>query len=111
MPLALYRDEEVFPERSTEAGRMYIEAKDKQTLVSAGEIRFVKASNVDLIIYNSKSGRTRLKWTRTEGENGRLSGEASLNTLVNLAAAKIISLQDGEQASRSSRKGCLFNEV
>lgn len=98
MPLALYRDEEVFPERSTTAGGMYIEAKDKQTLVTVGEIRFVKVSNVDLIVYNSKSGRTRLKWTRTEGENGRLTGEASLNTLVNLAAAKILSLQEGGKA-------------
>ena len=90
MPAALYRDEMVFPERAGSSGTMYIEAKDKQTFLTAEEIRFVKASDVDEIVYNSKSGRTRLKWTRTEGENGKLSGEASLNTLVNLAAAKIV---------------------
>ncbi len=88
---ALYHDNSVFPERSGESGTMYIEAKDKETLITTEEIRFVKATEINELIYNSKSGRTKLKWTRTEGENGRLSGEASLNTLVNLAAARILS--------------------
>ena len=93
MPDMLYNDGAVFPERAGSLGTMYIEAKDKETVMTAGEIRFVKTLEVNEIIYNSKSGRTKLKWTRIEGENGRLTGEASINTLVNLSAARILNHQ------------------
>src|SRR5438445_483038 len=39
------------------------------------------------IIYNSKSGHTQLKWRHVRGDQGRLSGEASTNTMVNLYEA------------------------
>jgi len=42
------------------------------------------------IIYNSKSGRTQLKWRHLKGRVGRLSGEASPNTLVNLFASEAL---------------------
>jgi hypothetical protein len=66
---------------------MYVEAEDKETIQQMREIRFTRVSNVLGIIYNSKSGRTQLKWRHLKGRMGRLSGEASTNTLVNLFAS------------------------
>ena len=78
-------DEGVFPERASEQGTMYVEAEDKETLETIREIRFVRVSNVLGIIYNSKSGNTHLKWREFKGDVGRLTGEASTNTIVNLS--------------------------
>ena len=87
IPPNLMEDEHVFPERSREEGTMYAEAEDKQTIQTIGEITFVRVSEVLGIIYNSKSGRTRLKWRNAKDSLGKLTGEASSNTLVNLFAA------------------------
>ena len=80
-------DETIYPERSSDNGTMYVEAEDKETMKQLREIRFTRVSNVLGIIYNSKSGRTQLKWRHLKGRVGRLSGEASPNTLVNLFAS------------------------
>ena len=77
-------DGSVFPERSRDLGTMYVEAEDKVTLGRANDISFVKVNDVLGIIYNSKSGHTQLKWRHVRGDMGRLSGEASTNTMVNL---------------------------
>jgi hypothetical protein len=69
---------------------MYVEAEDKETVHQIREIRFTRVSNVLGIIYNSKSGRTQLKWRHLKGRVGRLSGEASPNTLVNLFASEAL---------------------
>ena len=69
---------------------MYVEAEDKETVHQIREIRFARVSNVLGIIYNSKSGRTQLKWRHLKGRVGRLSGEASPNTLVNLFASQAL---------------------
>ena len=69
---------------------MYVEAEDKETVGQLREIRFARVSNVLGIIYNSKSGRTQLKWRHLKGRVGRLSGEASPNTLVNLFASRAL---------------------
>ncbi len=66
---------------------MYVEAEDKVTLDKVQDITFVEVSSVLGIIYNSKSGHTQLKWRHVKGEQGRLSGDASTNTLVNLYEA------------------------
>ena len=87
IPLELDEDETVYPERSSDKGTMYVEAEDKVTLHQVREIRFTRVSNVLGIIYNSKSGRTQVKWRHLKGSIGRLSGEASPNTLVNLFAS------------------------
>ena len=87
IPLEYDEDETVYPERSSEKGTMYVEAEDKETMGQLREIRFTRVSNVLGIIYNSKSGRTQLKWRHLKGRVGRLSGEASPNTLVNLFAS------------------------
>ncbi len=77
----------IFPERGREQGTMYVEAEDKVTLSRVNDITFVQVSYVLGIIYNSKSGHTQLKWRSIKGDLGRLSGEASTNTMVNLYEA------------------------
>lgn len=90
IPPDLDEDEAIYPERSSDNGTMYVEAEDKETVQQIREIRFSRASNVLGIIYNSKSGRTQLKWRHLKGRMGRLSGEASPNTLVNLFASEAL---------------------
>jgi len=90
MPRELDEDETIYPERSSDKGTMYVEAEDKETIQQIREIRFTRVSNVLGIIYNSKSGRTQLKWRHLKGRMGRLSGEASTNTLVNLFASRAL---------------------
>ncbi len=80
-------EQSVFPERSREQGTMYVEAEDKVTLSKVNDITFVQVSYVLGIIYNSKSGHTQLKWRHVKDDMGRLSGEASTNTMVNLYEA------------------------
>ena len=77
----------IFPERPRDQGTMYVEAEDKVTLDRVQDITFVEVSSVLGIIYNSKSGHTQLKWRHVKGEQGRLTGDASTNTLVNLYEA------------------------
>ena len=90
IPIELDNDETIYPERSSESGTMYVEAEDKETVHQIREIRFTRVSNVLGIIYNSKSGRTQLKWRHLKGRIGRLTGEASPNTLVNLFASEAL---------------------
>lgn len=90
IPIELDNDETIYPERSSENGTMYVEAEDKETVHQIRDIRFARVSNVLGIIYNSKSGRTQLKWRHLKGRVGRLSGEASPNTLVNLFASQAL---------------------
>lgn len=80
-------DENVFPERASDQGTMYVEAEDKESLEQVRDIKFTRVSNVLGIIYNSKSGRTHLKWRQFKGDLGKLTGEASTNTIVNLSTA------------------------
>jgi len=87
IPLEFDNDETVYPERSSDNGTMYVEAEDKETIHQIRDIRFTRVSNVLGVIYNSKSGHTQLKWRHMKGRVGRLSGEASANTLVNLFAS------------------------
>jgi hypothetical protein len=48
------------------------------------------------IIYTSKSGNTKLKWRQLRGRIGRMSGDASANSLVNLSMSRILSPEDVE---------------
>jgi len=80
----------VFPERPVENGTMYVEAEDKETLQKIRDIEFTRVSNVLGVIYNSKSGLTRLKWRHTQDVLGKLNGEASGNSIVNLFEAGIL---------------------
>jgi hypothetical protein len=115
IPLELDQDETVYPERSAETGTMYVEAEDKETVGQAREIRFTRVSNVLGVIYNSKSGRTQLKWRSLKGRVGRLSGEASPNTLVNLFASQALpesyAIAGKEQEQKPTRPEHTLNEA
>ena len=85
-------DIEVFPEREERLGSIYVEAADKVTLKKIRDVTFVNAKDVLGIIYNSRSGNTKLKWRQIRRNNGKVSGEASSNSLVNLAQSGVITL-------------------
>ena len=89
-PKSYLEDSEVFPERDESLGSIYVEAADKVTLKKIREITFVNARDVLGVIYNSKSGNTSLKWRQIRRNNGKVTGEASSNSLVNLSEAGVI---------------------
>ena len=91
-PQSYADDMEVFPEREEDLGSIYVEAADKVTLKKIRDITFVNAIDVLGIIYNSKSGNTSLKWRQVRHNNGKVVGEASSNSLVNLAQSGVITL-------------------
>ncbi len=92
IPNSYHEDFEVFPERNEESGSIYVEAADKVTLKKIREITFVNARDVLGIIYNSKSGNTSLKWRQIRKLSGKVTGEASPNSLVNLAEGGVITM-------------------
>ena len=92
-PESYSEDPEVFPEREESLGSIYVEAADKVTLKKIRGITFVNARNVLGIIYNSKTGNTSLKWRQFRHNSGKVTGEASSNSLVNLAQSGVITLE------------------
>lgn len=90
MPESYLGDPEVFPEREQSPGAIYVEAADKVTLKKVREITFVNAKDVLGIIYSSKSGNTKLKWRQIRRRMGKVTGEASVNALVNLVEAGVL---------------------
>lgn len=84
IPMELLKDENVFPERLEKHGLMYVEAVDKERLQKIEDIQFVRAVDVVGAIYSSKSGSTKLTWRRVKNKMGKVTGEASINTLINL---------------------------
>lgn len=90
IPESYLRDPEVFPEKEGDKGSIYIEAADKVTLKKIRDITFINARDVLGIIYTSKSGNSRLKWRQLRGKMGRVTGEASVNSLVNLSMSRVI---------------------
>ena len=92
-PRSYLEDPEVFAERGDDLGSIYVEAADKMTLKKIREITFVNAKDVLGVIYSSKSGNTSLKWRQTRKNTGKVTGEASSNSLVNLAEGGVITLE------------------
>ena len=92
-PRSYLDDTEVFAEREESLGSIYVEAADKVTLKKIREITFVNAKDVLGVIYSSKSGNTSLKWRQTRKNMGKVTGEASSNSLVNLAEGGVITLE------------------
>lgn len=91
-PRAYLEDSEVFAEREEKLGAIYVEAADKVTLKKLRDITFVNGRDVLGIIYNSKSGNTSLKWRQIRRNNGKVSGEASANSLTNLSESGVLTL-------------------
>ncbi|HVC27334.1 MAG TPA: hypothetical protein VND40_04165 [Nitrososphaerales archaeon] len=104
IPESYLRDPEVFPEKESEPGSIYIEAADKVTLKRIRDITFVNANEVLGIIYKSKSGHSMLKWRHIEHEMGRVTGDASNNSLVNLSMAGVISPEYVEELASRERE-------
>lgn len=92
-PRSYLDDFEVFAEREDSLGSIYVEAADKVTLKKVRDITFVNARDVLGIIYNSKSGNTSLKWRQIRKNSGKVTGEASANSLTNLAEAGVLTLE------------------
>ena len=90
IPESYLRDPEVFPEKDGETGSLYVEAADKVTLKTMRDITFINARDVLGIIYSSKSGSTKMKWRQIRGRAGKVTGESSTNSLVNLITARVI---------------------
>jgi len=91
-PRNYLEDSEVFAEREESLGSIYVEAADKVTLKKIRDITFVNAKDILGIIYNSKSGNTALKWRQLRKNNGKVIGEASANSLTNLAESGVLTL-------------------
>ena len=91
-PRNYLEDSEVFAEREENLGAIYVEAADKVTLKKIRDIKFMNARDVLGIIYNSKSGNTSLKWRQIRRMEGKVTGEASPNSLTNLAEAGVLTL-------------------
>ena len=88
-PRKYIRDSKYLFERRTDQGRIYIEADEKRDVEEIEDIVVVEVNNVLGIFYQSKSGRTKLTWRQIHKELGKLSGQASGNTLVNLLESGI----------------------
>jgi len=104
VPESYLRDPEVFPEKESEPGSIYIEAADKVTLKRIRDISFVNANEVLGIIYTSKSGNSRLKWRQLRGPMGRVTGDASNHSLVNLSMARVITPEYVEELARREQE-------
>ena len=108
IPESYMHDFEIFPEREEGPGAIYIEAADKVTLKKIREMTFVNAKEVLGIIYSSKTGNTQLKWRQTRRKNGKVTGEASPNALVNLVESGVITQEWVNNYLESSKRG---NEI
>ena len=92
-PRSYLEDSEVFAEREDSLGAIYVEAADKVTLKKIRDITFVNARDILGIIYNSKSGNTSLKWRQIRKNSGKVTGEASANSLTNLSESGVLTLE------------------
>ena len=109
IPESYMHDFEIFPEREEGPGAIYIEAVDKVTLKKIREMTFVNAKEVLGIIYSSKSGNTQLKWRQTRRKNGKVTGEASPNALVNLVESGVITQDWVNSYLESSKQSNVAN--
>jgi hypothetical protein len=105
IPEGYFEDSDIFPEKEGEAGSIYIEAADKVTLQKIRMITFINARDILGIIYTSKSGNTKIKWRQTHGKYGKVTGEASANSLVNLLASRVISREYADELANIKRNG------
>jgi hypothetical protein len=97
IPESYFHDPQVFPEREIGQGAIYVEATDKASLKKLRDISFVDARDVLGVIYESKSGNTKLRWRQTRGSSGRVTGVASANALTNLINSGVVTLEYVEE--------------
>jgi hypothetical protein len=97
IPESYFHDPQVFPERDIGQGPIYVEATDKASLKKIRDIGFVDARDVLGVIYESKSGNTKLRWRQIMGSSGRVTGVASANALTNLINSGVVTLEYVEE--------------
>ncbi|PBO85651.1 MAG: hypothetical protein COA77_03500 [Thaumarchaeota archaeon] len=110
-PRSYLEDSEVFAEREDDLGAIYVEAADKVTLKKIRDMTFVNARDILGIIYNSKSGNTSLKWRQIKRNNGKVTGEASANSLTNLSESGVLTLDWVEKYLKRKSEESKTNEV
>jgi len=110
-PRSYLEDSEVFAEREDDLGAIYVEAADKVTLKKIRDMTFVNARDILGIIYNSKSGNTSLKWRQIKRNNGKVTGEASANSLTNLSESGVLTLDWVEKYLKKKSEESKTNEV
>lgn len=93
IPSNYNRDPDMFPERDTGPGDIYIEAVDKLMVKKLKEITFVNAKEILGMIYSWKTGNTILKWRQLKNKNGKVIGEASHNALANVVESGVLTKQ------------------
>jgi len=109
-PRSYLEDSEVFAEREEDLGAIYVEAADKVTLKKIRDMTFVNARDILGVIYNSKSGNTSLKWRQLKRNNGKVIGEASANSLTNLAESGVLTLDWVESYLKKKSEEVKTNE-
>ena len=109
-PRSYLEDSEVFAEREEDLGVIYVEAADKVTLKKIRDMTFVNARDILGVIYNSKSGNTSLKWRQLKRNNGKVTGEASANSLTNLAESGVLTLDWVESYLKKKSEEVKTNE-
>ena len=109
-PRSYLEDSEVFAEREENLGAIYVEAADKVTLKKIRDMTFVNARDILGVIYNSKSGTTSLKWRQLKRNNGKVTGEASANSLTNLAESGVLTLDWVESYLKKKSEEVKTNE-
>ncbi len=110
-PRSYLEDSEVFAEREDNLGAIYVEAADKVTLKKIRDMTFVNARDILGIIYNSKSGNTSLKWRQIKRNNGKVTGEASTNSLTNLSESGVLTIDWVEKYLKKKSEESKTNEV
>ena len=110
-PRSYLEDSEVFAEREESLGAIYVEAADKVTLKKIRDMTFVNARDILGIIYNSKSGNTSLKWRQIKRNNGKVTGEASANSLTNLSESGVLTIEWVEKYLKKKSEESKTNEV
>ena len=110
-PRSYLEDSEVFAEREDNLGAIYVEAADKVTLKKIRDMTFVNARDILGIIYNSKSGNTSLKWRQIKRNNGKVTGEASANSLTNLSESGVLTIDWVEKYLKKKSEESKANEV
>jgi hypothetical protein len=98
------RDPDMFPERDTGPGDIYIEAVDKLMGKKLREITFVNAKEIFGITYSSKTGNIILKWRQLKNKNGKVIGEASLGGLANLVESGVLTKHWFERYLKSQKQ-------
>lgn len=91
IPPSYLNDPSVFPERDHSQGLIHVEAVSKIELATIRNIRFMRVAEVLGVIYRSKSGNTDLVWRQIKGVIGKVVGEASPNSIVNMIEAGVLS--------------------